>query len=218
MLPVRSKGSIANGHPMRPMRLYSYVVARDYGFAPNPFFGFCTLATCKPVIRRTAKVGDWIVGTGSKTQGRDGRLVYVMRVAEVLPYDTYWRDPRFASKKPNLQGSIKQAFGDNIYYREAPDSSWNQVNSHHSLPNGHPNPRNVANDTQTPKVLAGVEYAYWGGDGPMIPPEFRDFEGYDLCQVGRGHKSNFPAKLVSAFIHWFQSRGEHGIIGTPLDW
>ena len=29
---------------------YSYVVARDYGFAPNPFNGILTLAACKPVI------------------------------------------------------------------------------------------------------------------------------------------------------------------------
>ncbi len=28
---------------------------RDYGFAPNPFHGICTLATCKPVIRRVAR-------------------------------------------------------------------------------------------------------------------------------------------------------------------
>ena len=54
------------------MRLFSYVVARDYGFAPNPFFGVCTLATCKPIVRRVAAIGDWIVGTGSKANGRQG--------------------------------------------------------------------------------------------------------------------------------------------------
>lgn len=37
-------------------------VARDYGFAPNPFFGVCTLATCKPRIRSVAQIGDWVVG------------------------------------------------------------------------------------------------------------------------------------------------------------
>ena len=37
--------------------LYSYVITRDYGFAPNPFGGICTLATCKPGIRNHAKVG-----------------------------------------------------------------------------------------------------------------------------------------------------------------
>lgn len=34
------------------MTLYSYVVAHDFGFAPNPFDGLCTLATCKPDIRK----------------------------------------------------------------------------------------------------------------------------------------------------------------------
>jgi len=28
-------------------RLFSYVVDHDYGFAPNPSGGFCTLAKCK---------------------------------------------------------------------------------------------------------------------------------------------------------------------------
>ena len=45
-------------------KVYMYVVDRDFGFAPNPFHGFCTLATCKPRTRRVAKVGDWIVGMG----------------------------------------------------------------------------------------------------------------------------------------------------------
>ena len=68
------------------MKLYSYVVARDFGFAPNPFYGFCTLGTCKPKIRRSAKVGDWIVGTGSKTRRRARHIVFVMRVTEVKPF------------------------------------------------------------------------------------------------------------------------------------
>ena len=64
------------------MRLYSYIVARDYGFAPNPFYGVCTLATCKPAIRGKAEIGDWVIGTGSKVDQRDGHLVFVMRVTE----------------------------------------------------------------------------------------------------------------------------------------
>ena len=101
------------------MRLFSYVVARDYGFAPNPFFGHCTLATCKPKIRKAAVAGDWVVGTGSRTSGREGFLVYAMRISEVMSFNDYWADPRFRRKKPNLRGSKKQAFGDNIYYRDA---------------------------------------------------------------------------------------------------
>ena len=33
-------------------RVYMYVVDRDFGFAPNPFHGVRTLATCKPPIRK----------------------------------------------------------------------------------------------------------------------------------------------------------------------
>ena len=82
------------------MRLYSYVVARDYAFAPNPFYGFCTLATCKPQIRRTAKVADWIIGTGSKRTRRDGHLLFAMRVTETLAFQQCWIDDRFRWPRP----------------------------------------------------------------------------------------------------------------------
>jgi hypothetical protein len=64
------------------MRYFSYVVARDYGFAPNPFLGICTLATCKPDIRKAAGVGDWIFGTGSAKWKLTGHLVFAMNVTE----------------------------------------------------------------------------------------------------------------------------------------
>lgn len=194
------------------MRIHSYVVARDYGFAPNPFYGFCTLATCKPVIRRTAAVGDWVVGTSSRSQGREGRIVYVMTVSEVMTYDDYWKDPRFVKKRPNLRGSKKQAFGDNIYHRAAGGGAWLQENSHHSYADGRPNHYNIKNDTQTSRVLVGVEYAYWGGQGPEIPSQFRDLE------AKRGHKNRFPEPLVKAFTSWFRSLNVQGYLGDPLDW
>ena len=83
-------------------KLYSYVVARDYGFAPNPFYGTCTLATCKPEIRKHATVGDWIIGTSSSQRNKDGYLVYVMLVSEALTFNKYWESARFRQKRPNL--------------------------------------------------------------------------------------------------------------------
>ncbi len=46
-------------------RLFSYTIPID-GAAPNPFHGMCSLAICKPAIRRTASSGDWIVGLGPR--------------------------------------------------------------------------------------------------------------------------------------------------------
>ena len=175
------------------MKLYSYVVARDYGFAPNPFYGFCTVCTCKPVIRRVASVGDWIVGTGSKTRNRQNQIVFAMRVTEALTIDEYWSDPRFANKRPTLYGSKRQAFGDNIYHRDA-SGRWIQENSHHSHQDGTQNIRNIVNDTQTDRVLISDDYVYFGGEGPEIPARFTGRDN-DI-RARRGHRSNFPLWFV----------------------
>jgi hypothetical protein len=198
------------------VRLYSYVVARDFGFAPNPFYGFCTLATCKPDMRRTAQVGDWVVGTGSKRNGRDGHLVFAMRVTEAMTFDQYWADPRFASKRTSLHGSLKQAFGDNIYHRQA--GVWSQENSHHSMPDGTANPENVEHDTRTDRVLISDHFAYWGGEGPEVPAAFRDWDGIDVCLGRQGHRCNFPDELVTRFVGWLEGIGIDGYRGRPGAW
>lgn len=198
------------------MRLYSYVVARDFGFAPNPFYGFCTLATCKPEIRRTAQIGDWVVGTGSKRKSRDGHLVFAARVKEAMGFDEYWADPRFASKRPSLRGSLKQAFGDNIYHRQA--GGWAQANSHHSLRDGTANPENVEHDTRTDRVLVSDHFAYWGGEGPEIAADFRDWDGVDVSLGRQGHRCNFPDELVAQFVEWLELMGMGGYSGKPGDW
>nr|WP_207209482.1 hypothetical protein [Frigidibacter mobilis] len=92
-------------------RLYSYVVQHDHGFAPNPFMGVCTLANCKPQIRKAANVGDLVIGTGSADIHADGHLVYWMRVAEIITFDEYWEAPRFSRKKPVMNGSLMQRYG-----------------------------------------------------------------------------------------------------------
>jgi len=199
------------------MKLYSYVVARDYGFAPNPFHGICTLATCKPRIRSVASVGDWVVGTGSKIRGREGYIVFAMRITKSMDFNNYWRDSRFAHKKPNIAGSLKQAYGDNIYHRDKKSNVWIQENSHHSHKDGRPNCHNIIRDTQVDRVLASEDFIYWGKNAQKIPNRFRNYMGCDVC-ARRGHKCNFPEELVRNFIKWIRSLGDSGYIGEPLDW
>ena len=195
-------------------RLFSYVVARDYGFAPNPFYGFCTLATCKPKIRDTASEGDWIVGTGSRKNGRHGYLVYAMRVTETMSFQEYWSDPRFALKKPDLHASRKKAFGDNIYYWDDSSDTWHQLDSHHSYEDGTTNFRNVENDTRVNRILVSEDFIYCGGNGPIIP----DFQGASICHTTQGHRCRFPNETVEAFVEWIRSLGDEGYSGTPHDW
>ncbi len=200
------------------MKLYSYVVARDFGFAPNPFFNICTLATCKPDIREHAECDDWVVGTGSKRHNLDGRLVFAMRVTGVLTFDQYWKEPKYLVKRPILNGSVKQRYGDNIYHRSGKAKIWTQLPSHHSHSDGSPNQANIANDTKSENVLLGEEFIYWGASGPKMPSRFRQGAGLaDICCTGQGHKCNFESDLAEAFVAWIRHRSERGLVGLPAD-
>lgn len=198
------------------MALFSYVVARDYGFAPNPFGNYCTLATCKPDIRAQANVGDWIVGIASKADSVLPRLVYVMRVDEVQTYNTYWEDVRFQYKKPSRIGAVKHLFGDNIYYQDNV-GNWLQVDSHHSLDDGSPNVLNVANDTKSQGVLVSQHFVYWGSNAIEIPGEFLDFNGETLM-IRRGYRRHFSEDFITHFISWFESLNLEGFQGAPYRW
>ncbi len=80
------------------MAYFAYKITRDYGFAPNPFFGYCTLACCKPHIRARANVGDWIIGTGAIENNLLYHLIFLMRVTEKMTFEEYWSDERFKRK------------------------------------------------------------------------------------------------------------------------
>lgn len=204
------------------MNLYSYVVAYDSGFAPNPFYGYCTLATCKPTIRANANVGDWIVGSGSADQKRKhgGLLVYSMKVSEILSFEEYFEDPRFQTKKPILNGSRKQVRGDNIYHRE--NDYWLQSNSYHSNANGTPNPNHVIRDTAIDRVLISNYFCYFGKEGPTLPILCGN-DNRLLVHKGRGFSkfSNEFARdlvLIRDFVKWFKEIGRCGYISHPFDW
>ena len=140
-----------------------------------------------------------------------------MRVSEITTFDEYWSDPRFLQKRPLLRGSKKQAFGDNIYHRDTHTDDWLQENSLHSFQDGNINQANLRRDTQSARVLIGAEYAYWGGSGPRIPDNFRNWDGVDIC-AHRGHKNKFPEGLIAGFVAWYCSLEQHGYVSPPLDW
>ena len=105
------------------MKCYTYIVARDFGFAPNPFGQFCTLATCKPKIRSAAQIDDWVIGIGPKRSKQAGKVIFAMKVTEALSFTEYWNDERFQMKKPVMNGSLMQAYGCLLYTSPSPRDS-----------------------------------------------------------------------------------------------
>src|SRR5688572_30210574 len=126
------------------MEYFAYKVTRDYGFAPNPFHGICSLACCKPHIRERASVDDWVIGTGSVENNLLHHLIFLMQITVKISFEEYWGDPRFRMKRPVLNGSLKQLHGDNIYFKD--QTGWQQADSHHSFVNGMVNELNLNQD------------------------------------------------------------------------
>ena len=80
------------------MKLYSYIVVSDNGYAPNPTGGVCTLAYCKPEVRWFADPGDYVVGLAGaeyrKRTAADRPIIYAMRVTDVCSFEEFKLDER----------------------------------------------------------------------------------------------------------------------------
>jgi hypothetical protein len=195
--------------------LYIYVVERDFGFAPNPFHGYCTLATCKPGIRGTAQIGDWVMGVGGRRLQATGRCIYLMNVSEIITFDAYWSDVRFRVKKPMRNGSQVMMVGDNIYHRNAIAGEWKQEDSHHSNPDGSSNLKNLQTDTKSVNVLISTHFYYFGSAAPFV----------NLTSIGYtngiGHrKKSFEDANVVAFMKNIEDnhrRDRNLVIAEPFD-
>lgn len=197
-------------------KVYLYVVDRDFGFAPNPYHGICTLATCKPTIRRVCSIGDWILGMGGFRLNATGHCIFAMQVSEMLTFNQYWENPLFNDKKPVRNGSKRMVVGDNIYYFNNNTNKWNQADSHHSNPDGTINESNLQNDTQTDRVLISKRFYYFGNLAVQIPKRILNKIQY---KNGIGHRV-YPFEKCSDLITWIEYNFQDSlnkVMSKPFD-
>lgn len=194
------------------MTLYTYIITRDYGFAPNPFFGCCTLATCKPKIRNSAQIGDWIIGFGSNSvySNYKKKIIYAFEVEGKITFDEYWNNPMFQNKKPLLSGSLKQCYGDNIYHTV--NGTYKQEDSHHSFEGGLENLSNKTRDLHSKFVLYGHHFYYWGKEAILCNEQFLEF--VPNCRDHRSFSSSLYPNIFP-FITWICSMGAVGFNAYP---
>jgi Nucleotide modification associated domain 2 len=171
------------------MKLFSYVMVSDSGFAPNPFDYYCTLACCKPVIRRTASVGDWIIGNGSKRTIGNDKLIYAMKITEKLDFDSYYHDERFKNRL------------DNIYFKNN-DVWFQKENKHHDE-------EDMDHDLSGKYVLVSDHFYNFDKDAISIPERF-----WEIIKIGPGHKCNFSEDLATEFIAWLETNHNQGKNGN----
>ena len=89
-------------------RIFRYILESDGGMAPCPQEGAVTLGTCKPGIRKSATIGDWVAGFMPGSLNR-GDMVWAGQVAEKLSHDEY------RQRYPKRRDAIYALRDDGIY-------------------------------------------------------------------------------------------------------
>ena len=194
------------------MEYFSYVVEHDYGLAPNPFGGYCTLAVCKPDIRKNKNlnIGDWVIGTGSQKLKKLNHLIFAMQLEEKLTFQEYWDDKRFQYKKPVLNGSLVQMYGDNFYHKDSKTQEWVQEKSAHSTVQKE---KHLLKDTSSEIVLISQNFYYLGDQCLLIPQEF-----IEICKQRQGMKYKGLSEVGTKVINWLSENSKNGITGDPNNW
>ena len=157
----------------------------------------CSLAICKPGIRRTAQKGDWVAGLGSKNTQHSGdlsgRLVYAMRVDEVVSLEDYDRraPTDWPHRIPNVNtADLSERLGDCIYDY----SSGRPV----QRPGVHDR-ENVKTDLGGENVLVSRDFYYFGSRAIALP-----YDLLPICHQTQGHKSNSNAPYFEKFVAWLR--------------
>ncbi|HLH24713.1 MAG TPA: hypothetical protein VK066_19500 [Chloroflexota bacterium] len=179
--------------------LYTYCIRYDNGAAPNPYWGICTLVICKPQIRRAAQVGDWIVGTGSRSSPLgdiSGQVVYAMKVTKKMTmaeYDSFTID-QLPQKIPDWGGSdYRRRIGDSIY-----DFSVDPPAQRRGIHTEDRRERDLGGHF----ALLSDHYVYFGDQPKRLPEHL-----LPIVRHGQGHRSRANDPYLDDFVDWIAGLG-----------
>lgn len=194
-------------------RLYSYVLRFDDGAAPNPFWGTCTLTICKPAIRRTARIGDWVIGTGSKnskindgnTYDLSDNVVYAMKITDkksLADYDQFCRE--------NLQDKIPKWF-DPDWRKRIGDCIYDYHNgTEPTMRKGVHNETNRERDLSGQSALLSNHFYYFGEEPRPLPDNLKP-----IIKKNQGHLKIEKTDLIDKFEKWISQFDKNRIYADP---
>lgn len=194
-------------------------MTNDTGFAPNPFGGFMTLATCKPKIRKCKKIGDWIAGFTSRQLNNNDvigkeKLVYLMQVTNKILFAEYWQGPEYEHRKPQLDSNvILEKRGDNIY---APTVDKPMTASDFKqIPNPNHSEKDQEKDLSGKYILISKRFYYFGSKPINIPENVRP-------KVPKGQSSHgvrtHDVEIANKFISFIKCKYQLGLYNHPHSW
>ena len=204
--------------------LYSYVLRYDSGLAPNPFCGTCTLVVCKPKIRQSARVGDWVVGLCPARQRRAAfgdvetpGVVYAMEVTETLEMEAYDAHTRslLPGKIPDpLSSDPVRRAGDSLYDFQMAGPAGERPAQRPGL---HDESHRVR-DLGGGRALLSDHFYYFGREPVPLPPHLWGVALYSSgAHLRQGHLK--PTAFLRPFRVWIGGQGyaPHVVHTMPTD-
>ena len=186
---------------VRNGNIYVYKLTCDKGGAPCIHEGLLSLSICKPGIRVSANVGDWIIGFGGKSveELRD-KLIYVAKVTAVERDGNYYKSHRYVDRPDCVYEPLNQGY----QYRKG---------KQYHCPGEFDHDLGRCPKFERATCLLSDQFAYFGGakDRPSIDA-VRDIYG----GLPRNFRKNHPDKIrhrlenyiVSVFT--FKTGGDSG--------
>lgn len=171
------------------MKTYLYKLTSDRGgapCAPPPRVGeeaLLTLSICKPAIRRTAQVGDRVIGVTSRALAESEgypmlAVIYAAKITGALDPRDYYAESSAFMHRPDCIYEFHQANGQLVHAGRTPL---------------HADPAYAARDVgkypfyRNARTLLSTDFRYFGSEAVVIPARFPGLL-HVVEALGQGHR------------------------------
>jgi hypothetical protein len=188
--------------------IYFYKLTVDAGAAPCVQRGMLSLAICKPMMRRSAKVGDLIFGFTANSLDPQNRLIYAARITGKPPKGDYYHRDKYTSRDDCIY-----AFQSGRYIRRK-DAKF------------HDKPTDLTHDLgdypeyERANVLLSTDFRYFGAKGTAEYKSKFELIRKAVESLGRGQRVNLAPALREQFLamkEWLWGKSESKVQGRPTD-
>lgn len=186
---------------MRSGMIYVYKLICDNGGAPCIFRNLLSLSICKPHIRTSAQIGDWILGFGGKSRPElCGRLIYIAQVTAIEENGEYYARAQ---------------------YRRRPDCIYQRISTGYAYVEGshYHGPEDIEHDLgakphfDRARILLSNRFCYFGAkQGPLLDAAITEiYNGLPRDYV-KHHAPDIRARLECFIASVFEQfgLGKHG--------
>jgi len=171
--------------------IYSYLLVSDNGSAPCIQENILSLAICKPKIRKTANIGDYIIAFTSKSMkvSQEPKIIYIAKITNKLLLNNYYT--KFKNRKDCI-------YDNNLIL----------------IKNDFHNSCNIKKDINGKYVLLSNEFIYFGNNFIDVPNKIKN-----IVPKYQGHMSKKNIKYTKEFLCTFNKLKKKygvGIRGQPI--